>query len=161
MDAMEQVLLSAAVGALFGIAGHWITARISTVMWVAQERWKLKAELYRELLESLHELASVGQKIEIAESGEHQTKPGSPEREALGKDYIAALDEVSEHGHRLEQSLTIARIWLSVPTITAVQAVFIGITQLKSEKWGELAGLANGATRKVTEEARRDLRLDL
>lgn len=159
-------------GALVGVIGtrivHRFNVRTNSQYWIAQERWKLKGDLYRRLLEALQALSVDARDISMAEvaikKGEEAMRINDLDRRDLfqaKQKYLASLDNFIAHGLGLEQSLSTARIWLSDTTTASLELLLAGMTPTKhAGEWGVvLLKQVVDASKQVTNEAKSDLQL--
>ena len=95
MDPLKAVLLSALVGAIVSLVVDSLKARFAGRWWEAQERWKLKRDVYLRLLDALWELKDAFQiQLRLESFGDPLTDPEAAHRQR--QRYAEALKKVYE-----------------------------------------------------------------
>ncbi len=93
MDPLKTVLLSALVGAIVSLVVDTLKARSAGRWWEAQERWKLRRDIYLRLLDALWELADAFQtQLTLETTGD----VGDPRTNHQRQRYARALERVYE-----------------------------------------------------------------
>lgn len=117
---VSTVIVSAGVGAVFGIATQWFGAWISGRYWVAQQKWKLRGDSYRRLFDALAEIHSLYKwlhRVEVAVPEAEQKERAQKQTEqlvrfhsarAMARGFVsgeasAAVDSLADEFERLKQ----------------------------------------------------------
>ncbi len=141
-----------------------IKVTVSGEMWVAQERWKLKREIYTALLKALAELRIILSGFEWAtREGEPPPSLDDPEKELL---------EMSRRSDALLEQIAldraVAEVWLGADALKALEELDKEMgrgavpaePQARGEGWAHLKNIVEKARMLLVEAARKDFRLE-
>ena len=150
---LETILVSAAVGAVAGIATQWFGVWISGRYWVAQERWRMKGETYRHLFEALARLqAYLRWSVEL--------KPDDPD---FG-DLVKRADLAEENRAQLRAATSFARPFVSEQAWGLLEQLEGGLSRARgkpdaTEALSEGLRLVKKANEALTDAAKKDFDL--
>jgi hypothetical protein len=153
--------LGAALGVLTSFTTERLRARISGQFWLAQERWKLKADTYSRLLRLLtKQIASIRAVVTILQQGEWESGPLPPD---LAQKIAPLISEaILPTAAEVRDTVVVARLWLPSETLTKLDEAAGHMTPpYYPGLFERTADALDRAIVLVVQDAKKDLRLSI